>query len=70
MSNHRSPHRTRFHQDPLIGSDGTIKLFLFLQVIEEHIGDLEDIRLSEARLADIDAGRVSPLDWCEVWRSI
>jgi predicted DNA-binding protein len=36
------------------------------RALEEHIGDLEDLRIAEARLADIDAGRVVPLPWDEV----
>jgi predicted DNA-binding protein len=36
------------------------------QALEEHIGDLEDLRIAEARLVEIDAGRVIPLPWDEV----
>jgi hypothetical protein len=36
------------------------------QALKEHISDLEGLRIAEARLADIDAGRVVPLPWDEV----
>ena len=45
---------------------GRTKTFYARQALEEHIGDLEDIYIAEARLADIDAGRVVPLSWDEV----
>ena len=44
---------------------GRTKTFYARQALEEHIGDLEDICVAEARLADIDAGRVVPLSWDE-----
>jgi len=44
---------------------GRTKTFYARQALEEHIGDLEDIYVAEARLADIDAGRVVPLSWDE-----
>ncbi len=45
---------------------GRTKTFYARQALEEHIGDLEDLYIAEARLADIDAGRVVPLSWDEV----
>ena len=45
---------------------GRTKTFYARQALEEHIGDLEDLYLAEARLSDIDAGRVVPLSWDEV----
>jgi RHH-type transcriptional regulator, rel operon repressor / antitoxin RelB len=45
---------------------GRTKTFYARQALEEHIGDLEDLYIAEARLADIDAGRVVPLPWDEV----
>ena len=45
---------------------GRTKTFYARQALEEHIGDLEDLYVAEARLADIDAGRVVPLPWDEV----
>lgn len=49
---------------------GRTKTFYARQAIEEHIGDLEDIYTAEARLADIDAGRVVPLPWDEVRKDL
>jgi RHH-type rel operon transcriptional repressor/antitoxin RelB len=40
------------------------------QAIEEHIDDLEDLRIAETRLADIDAGRVVPLPWDKVRKEL
>jgi RHH-type rel operon transcriptional repressor/antitoxin RelB len=45
---------------------GRTKTFYARQALEEHIGDLEDLYIAEARLADIDSGRVVPLSWDEV----
>jgi RHH-type rel operon transcriptional repressor/antitoxin RelB len=36
---------------------GRTKTFYARQALEEHIGDLEDIYIAEARLEDIAAGR-------------
>jgi RHH-type rel operon transcriptional repressor/antitoxin RelB len=49
---------------------GRTKTFYARQAIEEHIGDLEDLYIAEARLADIDAGRVVPLSWEEVRKGL
>jgi RHH-type rel operon transcriptional repressor/antitoxin RelB len=49
---------------------GRTKTFYARQAIEEHIGDLEDLYIAEARLADIDAGRVVPLSWDEVRKDL
>lgn len=49
---------------------GRTKTFYARQALEEHIGDLEDIYVAEARLADIDAGRVVPLSWDEVRKGL
>lgn len=51
--------------DRLARRTGRTKTFYARQAIEEHIGDLEDIYVAEARLADVDAGRVAPLPWSE-----
>ena len=52
--------------DRLAKRTGRTKTFYARQALEEHIGDLEDLYIAEARLADIDAGRVVPLSWDEV----
>lgn len=52
--------------DRLAKRTGRTKTFYARQALEEHIGDLEDLYITEARLADIDAGRVVPLSWDEV----
>jgi RHH-type transcriptional regulator, rel operon repressor / antitoxin RelB len=49
---------------------GRTKTFYARQALEEHIGDLEDLFIAEARLADIDAGRVIPLPWDEVRKGL
>ena len=49
---------------------GRTKTFYARQALEEHIGDLEDLYIAEARLADIDAGRVVPLPWDEVRKGL
>jgi RHH-type transcriptional regulator, rel operon repressor / antitoxin RelB len=49
---------------------GRTKTFYVRQALEEHIGDLEDLFIAEARLADIDAGRVIPLPWDEVRKGL
>ena len=49
---------------------GRTKTFYARQALEEHIGDLEDLFIAEARLADIDAGRVVPLPWDEVRKGL
>jgi RHH-type rel operon transcriptional repressor/antitoxin RelB len=49
---------------------GRTKTFYARQALEEHIGDLEDMYVAEARLEDIDAGRVVPLSWNKVRRGL
>lgn len=56
--------------DRLAKRTGRTKTFYARQALEEHIGDLEDIYVAEARLADIDAGRVVPLSWDEVRKGL
>jgi RHH-type rel operon transcriptional repressor/antitoxin RelB len=47
---------------------GRTKTFYARQAIEEHLGDLEDLYITEARLADIDAGRVELMSLDEALR--
>jgi RHH-type rel operon transcriptional repressor/antitoxin RelB len=56
--------------DRLAKRTGRTKTFYARQALEEHIGDLEDIYVAEARLTDIDAGRVVPLSWDEVRKGL
>ena len=56
--------------DRLAKRTGRTKTFYARQALEEHIGDLEDLYIAEARLADIDAGRVVPLPWDEVRKGL
>jgi RHH-type rel operon transcriptional repressor/antitoxin RelB len=57
----RLPKNLEDRMDKLAKRTGRTKTFYARQAIVEHIGDLEDLHIAEARLADIDAGRVRTL---------
>ena len=57
----RLPKNLEDRMDKLAKRTGRTKTFYARQAIVEHIGDLEDLHIAEARLADIDAGRVKTL---------
>ena len=66
----RLPKDLEARMNNLAKRTGRTKTFYARQALEEHIGDLEDLYIAEARLADIDAGRVVPLPWDEVRKGL
>jgi len=61
MSTARLSKRMEKRIAALCKKTGKTKDFYVRQALEEHIGDLEDLYITEARLADIDSGIVEPL---------
>ena len=66
----RLPKNIEDRMDNLAKRTGRTKTFYARQAIVEHLGDLEDLYIAEARLADIDAGRVKTLSLDEALKRL
>jgi RHH-type transcriptional regulator, rel operon repressor / antitoxin RelB len=66
----RLPKDLETRMDNLAKRTGRTKTFYARQAISEHLGDLEDLYIAEARLADIDAGRVKTLSLDEALKRL
>ena len=66
----RLPKSLEDRMDNLAKRTGRTKTFYARQAIVEHLGDLEDLYIAEARLADIDAGRVKTLSLDEALKRL
>ena len=56
--------------DALARATGSSKESYLQEAIVEYLGDLEDLHLAEARLADIRAGRAATVELAEVARDL
>lgn len=64
----RLPHEIEQRLETLSVKTGRTKAFYVKEAILEHLGDIEDVYLSEKRLEDIRAGRTETVSLQDVMK--
>ena len=64
----RLPHEIENRLEKLAAKTGRSKSFYVKEAILEHLDDIEDVYLAEARLEDIRAGRTQTIPLQEVMK--